>query len=296
MAAVSGLFIRAGHAVEPISPDYRNHLLVQPAHNGRMDPNRMWVQVKAMNSGSRRLRHRVPVEQIMRSLRSVDSTLLVLWDTGSDQGWFSYPDQVDLSVLGHQTATIHFDSENVLDLGAVGGIVWASRLGHYEYLCARAQIAAEQAGEDGSENEFTPSLVASDLLVLLDVETLLHSDASGQDFMYADGSPVEGSHPGLGLADRVADEFFSIFREMMRGNNADQLTPASDDEVVSAAALRTRLLDVAQRAAAEFLRRRLRRQTDVPWPPLLLRACARNLVVLSSTYMVMESLLSGGDT
>ena len=177
LSAVTSIFTKAGHAVERVANDYGEDLLVQTAHAGRMDASRLWVQVKGTTTIGRRrttggwLRFDFARDVVLRWIRSADSVLVVLWDVEAEEGWFSYPDQVDpFGTEVRKTVTLRFQDEDRFSDESVSRLVWRSRLQHYNTLYLRARDTDDNRAEDSEQPyQSVSSLIALDLLCLLDL-------------------------------------------------------------------------------------------------------------------------------
>lgn len=170
VAAVRREWNLQGHAVDEIHEDYGEDLLVQICHDGRLDPARVWVQVKGTerNCSGRNLPSvRVKADQVLRWARTADLVIVVLWDVLSDRGWFTMPqeqfDHVELSNRSNSSTTISFSKESAFDQNAVAQLCWAARIEHANraMVYARSNLAeAREMGQDASV-QFHKGVLAS---------------------------------------------------------------------------------------------------------------------------------------
>jgi hypothetical protein len=132
--AVASLFSHDGHAVEMVDQDYGEDLVVQIARDGRVEPIRLYVQVKGTRSLSRHKRGarytvRVDREHAVRWARTIDLVVLVLWDVTRDEGLWTLPvNQVDeLDPRLWIKKGFPFQLADWLTDEAVGRLAWEAR-------------------------------------------------------------------------------------------------------------------------------------------------------------------------
>ncbi|MGW6842272.1 DUF4365 domain-containing protein [Streptomyces sp. NPDC054958] len=153
MAAVRRQWNLAGHAVDEIQEDYGEDLLVQICFEGRMDPARVWVQVKGTEKDTAKRLPRVSVksDQVLRWARTADLVVAVLWDVTRDRGWFTLPqdqfDHVDLAAGGRSFISLEFASEVTFDQTAVEKLAWAARIEHANRSVVYARAGLTEALE-----------------------------------------------------------------------------------------------------------------------------------------------------
>lgn len=161
VAAVRRQWNLQGHAVDEIHEDYGEDLLVQICAEGRMDPARVWVQVKGTKkdcSGKRLPSVRVKADQILRWARTADLVIVVLWDVASECGWFTTPqdqfDHVELSARANATVPLKFSRDVPFDQSAVTRLCWAARIEHTN----RSLVYARACLAEAREMELEPSV------------------------------------------------------------------------------------------------------------------------------------------
>lgn len=161
-AAVSAVIANAGHAVETISNDYGEDLLVQTSHEQRMDSSRLWFQVKGTEDVPR---HRlksgvysvaVGFEHALRWARSADLVVVVLWDVLREEGWYAIPGKqidawADLTSGTRSNLNLHFSPDNQFTPVAVDRLAWESRINHYRLLLLSARDIEQEEEEGRSE-------------------------------------------------------------------------------------------------------------------------------------------------
>jgi len=183
--AVAQVFRECGSAVETIEQDYGEDLLVQSAHQGKVDPSRLWVQVKGTRDISR---YRNPggcyamsvsTEHAFKWARSADAFTVILWDIEQGLGYSTFPpDQAEnwnLAMLHRKTARLHFslDTEELFPTGPFNHrnakrLVWHARIHHYEGLLAHAILRDLEAESRGLQHQRSiVGLVAFDFLRLI---------------------------------------------------------------------------------------------------------------------------------
>ncbi|MEU4359305.1 DUF4365 domain-containing protein [Streptomyces virginiae] len=154
VAAVRQVWNRGGHAVDEIQEDYGEDLLVQICLNGRMDPARIWVQVKGTERDTSKKLPTVSVssDQVLRWARTADLVVVVLWDVNAEQGWFILPqdqfDQADLaSGVGGHKLNLKFSREVKFDIDAAERLAWAARIEHANRTVVYARAGLTEAVE-----------------------------------------------------------------------------------------------------------------------------------------------------
>ncbi|MEU4492635.1 DUF4365 domain-containing protein [Streptomyces sp. NPDC023998] len=161
VAAVRREWNLQGHAVDEIHEDYGEDLLVQICLKGRMDPARVWVQVKGTEKdcSTKRLPSvRVKADQILRWARTADLVIVVLWDVKGERGWFTLPqeqfDHVELSGRTNTSMSIQFSRELPFDQSAVAELCWAAQIAHTN----RAMVYSRACLAEALELELEPSV------------------------------------------------------------------------------------------------------------------------------------------
>ncbi|MFE6357745.1 DUF4365 domain-containing protein [Streptomyces rochei] len=158
VAAVRREWNLQGHAVDEIHEDYGEDLLVQICHDGRLDPARVWVQVKGTErdcSGRNLPSVRVKADQVLRWARTADLVIVVLWNVKSERGWFIMPqeqfDHVELSNQSNSSISITFSKEIAFDQKAVTQLCWSARIEHANRAMVYARSNLEEAREMGQD-------------------------------------------------------------------------------------------------------------------------------------------------
>jgi hypothetical protein len=154
VAAVRREWNLQGHAVDEIKEDYGEDLLVQICFEGRLDPARVWVQVKGTEkdcSTGRLPQVSVKAKQVLRWARTADLVIVVLWDVTGDRGWFTLPqdqfDHVELSDRAKGSVRLTFSRDIPFDQAAVESIAWAARIEHTNRSMVYARACLEEAVE-----------------------------------------------------------------------------------------------------------------------------------------------------
>ncbi|MEU6688466.1 DUF4365 domain-containing protein [Streptomyces sp. NPDC046832] len=154
VAAVRREWNLQGHAVDEIHEDYGEDLLVQICHEGRMDPARVWVQVKGTERDCTRKALpsiRVKANQVLRWARTADLVIVVLWDVQNDRGWFTIPqdqfDHIELANLPNSSTSLTFSREHPFDQSAVSTLCWAARIEHTNRAMVYEQSHLSEARE-----------------------------------------------------------------------------------------------------------------------------------------------------
>jgi hypothetical protein len=156
-AAVAQIIAEAGFAVEHVSNDYGEDLLVQTSHAGRIDASRLWFQVK----GTRRLdrhqrqdgRYRVSVsyEHAIKWLRSADPVVVVLWGVDAKTGYWSWPlDHVsewEYVNSASRSTRLLFSPEDEFTPQSARVLAWEGRIHHYQQRLLNAECIDDELNE-----------------------------------------------------------------------------------------------------------------------------------------------------
>jgi hypothetical protein len=148
--AVTAIWESTGAAVEKITEDYGEDLLVQTCdRNGRMDASRVWVQVKGTKANAEMRqpgrKHTVPVRNdlALRWARTADVVVLVYWDLEASTGWYAIPaTQVDLVRLADTpdaTTRITVLSDDRFDTASAKHLALRARLEHATKIVQRCK-------------------------------------------------------------------------------------------------------------------------------------------------------------
>ncbi|MGM9387208.1 DUF4365 domain-containing protein [Streptomyces antibioticus] len=200
VAAVRREWNLQGHAVDEIHEDYGEDLLVQICHEGRMDPARVWVQVKGTEkncSGGTLPSVRVKADQVLRWARTADLVIVVLWDVKNERGWFTVPqaqfDHIDLSNRTSRSVSLTFSRDAVFDQDVVAELCWAARIEHANraLVYARSNLAEDQEMELDANVRFHKGVIASLIF----------------DF----GVAIKAVRPSGGFTEEFSQEIFAQF-------------------------------------------------------------------------------------
>lgn len=205
-SAVTDVLADEGYAIDEVSKDYGDDLLVQTDHKGHMDASRLWVQVKGTDDVTRyrtskksskdRFSLQVHFNTAIRWIRTIDLAIVVLWDVERKTGWYAVPrrqiDVWDGTMSGQKHVTLHFgktlDTESrppkqgEFTSKAVARLAWESRFEHFHMLMLDARHVAEwREGKplamDGQENRKL-TLVMAEFLRLLELTDPEHPKPS----------------------------------------------------------------------------------------------------------------------
>ncbi|WP_392967457.1 DUF4365 domain-containing protein [Streptomyces sp. LN245] len=161
-----------GHAVDEINEDYGEDLLVQACLDDRMDPSRLWIQVKGTERNLSNTRRPLPsvgvkAEQILRWARSADLVVVVLWDVKNNVGYYSVPaghfDHADLSEARDGRLPLRFSHGNPLNAETVTHLAWSARIRHANRSLQCALMNLEDAKRANSEEnvDFFSSVIGA---------------------------------------------------------------------------------------------------------------------------------------
>ena len=158
--AVEAVIAEAGFAVEVVTNDYGEDLLVQTSHAGQMDASRMWLQVKGTEDSRQYRRatgsfaYSVPIGHAIRWLRSGDLVIVVLWDVVKRTGRYAVvSEEVDewgSAQAGTPTLLLSFSADHVFNVSAARSLAWQSRIMRYSALFLHAQEVERSAREEES--------------------------------------------------------------------------------------------------------------------------------------------------
>ncbi|MFH8563051.1 DUF4365 domain-containing protein [Streptomyces sp. NPDC017988] len=155
--AVRSLWLELGHSVDEIREDYGEDLLIQTCLNGRVDPCRIWVQVKGTGKDCSSDTKPLPslslkADQILRWSRSADLVVVVLWDVVNHCGWYTIPqgqyDHVQLHEAETGKLNLHFDRARAFDRHAVDYLAWRARIDHADRSLRHALSCLDEAREE----------------------------------------------------------------------------------------------------------------------------------------------------
>ncbi|HEX8752876.1 MAG TPA: hypothetical protein VF731_05610 [Solirubrobacterales bacterium] len=192
---MKAILARASHAIDEISKDYGEDLLVQTSHAGRMDASRLWFQVRGTANVERyRLRRpspgklfrlSVPFASAMRWMRTVDMVVVVLWDVERETGWYALPKrQVDDwrgVISGQRYVSLSFAESSLealpplttdlLTPRTAARLAWESRINHFCNLVLCSALVADEKGPDPTKGAKARrlTLILQEFLGLLDI-------------------------------------------------------------------------------------------------------------------------------
>ncbi|MER6914338.1 DUF4365 domain-containing protein [Streptomyces sp. NPDC000594] len=149
--AVEQIWVSLGHATGKIPEDYGEDLLIQTCLDDRMDPSRLWVQVKGTRGDCSNPRKALPIikvkaEQVLRWARSADLVVVILWDTGNQIGFYSVPaghfDHTSLRNFPDGKVPLRFTRDRTFNEGAARHLAWSARIRHTNrsLQCALANL------------------------------------------------------------------------------------------------------------------------------------------------------------
>lgn len=145
---VVSIFTGLGWACDTVEHDYGEDVFVQAAANGRVDPFRLWVQVKGTQDAET-LRNkrgdfvwRVSHDHVLRWVRSLETVVVVLWDMKSDRGFWMKPhedfSEWDCYATQRKSASLVFCEDRLFDAASANAMMWRARVTHYALLVRQA--------------------------------------------------------------------------------------------------------------------------------------------------------------
>lgn len=194
VTSVMRVFSQCGWAAEVVQKDYGEDILVLPSYREKMDPCRIWVQVKGTRNVSQfwhggEYLYPVSIDHARRWIRSADLVVVVLWDVTNDSGYWCVPieDEQDWAFdpLTKKTTNIKFNPEHVFDEEAAWLVGWKSRLRHYELLFKDAMARdhyAESIPAIHPEHRSLIPIVAYEFLTLIEIIDEENNSISEKDF------------------------------------------------------------------------------------------------------------------
>jgi hypothetical protein len=164
-SAVAAIWSSTGAAVEHVQKDYGEDLLVQPCHGGKMDPSRIWVQVKGTRSASRRPRKAyVRNRTILRWARTTDLTVIVYWNVTHNAGWYAeISPSADLASLLESMdlrTAVTFHRENDFDAQAAELLALSASLAHADNELLIRYAWRSQSSDPQDKQEADPAIAA----------------------------------------------------------------------------------------------------------------------------------------
>jgi hypothetical protein len=159
LTAIQAVIATAGFAVERVTNDYGEDLLVQTSYEGQMDASRLWVQAKGTRSigsyarSDGRYALSMDRSHLTRWARSADPVVIVLWDCLQGAGCFTRVDDRPRAGDETDTAMVYFDSGQPFDTAHVIELAWMSRIDHYKRLILAAHEEIEEEEFFGVEPE-----------------------------------------------------------------------------------------------------------------------------------------------
>ena len=159
LTAIQAVIATAGFAVERITNDYGEDLLVQTSYEGQMDASRLWVQAKGTRSigsyarAGRRFALSIDRSHLTRWARSADPVVIALWDCVQGVGYSTRVDDRPRTGDETDTAMVYFDPDQPFDTAHVIKLAWMSRIKHYKRLILAAQEEVKEEEVFGVEPE-----------------------------------------------------------------------------------------------------------------------------------------------
>jgi hypothetical protein len=147
VAKVQDVLTSCGWTCEVVQKDYGEDLMVQTHYHGRVDPNKIWIQVKGTRDLQKRSKSSsisitIPIDHVLKWLRSSETVIVVLWDIKRNAGLWTMPKnslkEWDIIQSEHSSAKLVFDSSAAFDKDAAIKLAWMARLDHYNTLIAKA--------------------------------------------------------------------------------------------------------------------------------------------------------------
>jgi hypothetical protein len=173
-----------GWACETVHKDYGEDLLIQTHYKGIVDHYRIWIQVK----GTRNIKRfyskdqgysiMIPVQQMLKWVRSKEIIVVILWDVENDLGLWAMPqdfiDDWNIYTTEGKKVRLNFQDTAVFDKEQAVEISWRARIDHYTDLIDQAAQAEREylkipAGKRDPEKKSRIPLLVSDLLRMLGI-------------------------------------------------------------------------------------------------------------------------------
>lgn len=135
---------------------------MQTCLRGRVDPTRIWVQVKGTGRDRSDESKSLPslslkADQLLRWARTSDLVIVVLWDVVSNCGWYVLPqgmyDHMYLADRGTGRISLKFDRSQRFDLDAAERLAWETRLVHADRHLQEAVGAMGEPSDDSGESD-----------------------------------------------------------------------------------------------------------------------------------------------
>lgn len=153
---IRALCSRLGWAVEKVQNDYGEDLLIQTKECDRIDPFKIWIQVKGTTDINKKKTKNGCVSQsvakgnVWKWIRSRELCVLVVWDIDKKEGVFSIikydVDFFDIYQTEYDSMTITIDGNARVSLEAFNKLCWQARLEYYESVIAICRIECEVSG------------------------------------------------------------------------------------------------------------------------------------------------------
>lgn len=129
-----------GWTSDVVHSDYGEDLIVQSCLDGKFDPFRTLIQVKATTRIPKGKRGKITIQvsrsHALRWIQSREPVIVVLWDTNSKRGWFSLPmEQFNLWELlrsKRSRLTMSFNPNQYLNRKAFEGLIWRLRFDYFQ--------------------------------------------------------------------------------------------------------------------------------------------------------------------
>jgi hypothetical protein len=174
---VQKLCIQNGWACDPVQSDYGEDLMVQTQLDGRMDPFKIWIQVKGTENISSYRRssgdysYPISTDLALKWLRSREVVLLVLWDLAAGRGFVAFPrsalDSWQIYQTESDTVQLRIKSSDIFSAEKLRILAWYARVDHYTVLLRDAERKDLDSEERQSKAGSESFLIACDLLQML---------------------------------------------------------------------------------------------------------------------------------
>ncbi|ODZ32689.1 hypothetical protein BBN02_20485 [Vibrio parahaemolyticus] len=161
---IKALCARLGWAVEKVQNDYGEDLLIQTKEYERMDPFKIWIQVKGTTDFETKRTKNGNISQsvakgnMWKWLRSRELCVLIVWDINETKGVYSIikddVDPFDIYKTDCDSMTVSIDGNAHVSLDALNKICWQARLEYYESVIAMSRVECEVSG--GQQESSSP--------------------------------------------------------------------------------------------------------------------------------------------
>lgn len=182
--AISSLWTKAGCRTEPVRVDYGEDLCVQTQLDGKVEPFRIWVQVKTMAKLNKTKRSkfyvRLSVGHLLKWAATVDPVFVCIFDEQTQRAYIVDPlerfglwELISGSMAPKKTLTIHFSVDDLFTARRASLFLWKARINYHSALLAliesrRLPKLPNQAAKEWrkAENKLEAERIASTLVFL----------------------------------------------------------------------------------------------------------------------------------